>query len=343
MPTNFGQFDYGNALAQLNAKYANQGGAMAYDRYRNELAGLERQRIATAATSAAGAPVDDAAAKAQRAHDELFGLARGRLDELRGDNTDQMVLNALRERSGANAGPYDPTTVNALMTGASAQAQQSERNALAQLAKTGLSPSDPAYQAAANEILARRQASNQQARLGIQQNANVANYGARGQALGQLGSFNSMRNAGITDAQRYLGGLLAADTYVQPEPSMDWNQALAQQQYAYNQNWMAQQGQQGQQQQAQSVARPTATARPPTIAANQQGFVQYSRPAGPPSPTSGAIRVGGSAAPTGQSYINGFNTTTGVQQGTGYVQLSGQPQTRINYGTGVYNPSRPTY
>lgn len=141
---------------------------------------------------------------------ELFGMARGRATQLANDPVDALVLKALQERSGANAGPYDATTRNAMFT------QQAEMAAAAQQNQMGGirgNVADPAYQARVAELQGQRQQSLQGARLGIDLTANRANYDARGQALGQLGTFNQVHNGAVTDAQRYLGGLLRDEVF----------------------------------------------------------------------------------------------------------------------------------
>lgn len=103
-----------------------------------------------------------------------------------GTDIDAMILAALQERAGKDAGPFDETTQNALMTSAAQQAAQQALNARGRISG---SAGDPSVQAAINESEARRLAAVQGARLGIQTQANVANYDARGQALGQWGDY----------------------------------------------------------------------------------------------------------------------------------------------------------
>jgi len=103
-----------------------------------------------------------------------------------GNSTDDMLRQALMERAGAGAGPYDEATRNALMTQASDTAGQVALNARGRIHG---SAGDPSVIAANNEADARRLASIQGAQLGINTQANVANYNARGQALGQLAGY----------------------------------------------------------------------------------------------------------------------------------------------------------
>lgn len=112
-----------------------------------------------------------------------------RIQQMRqgGGGTDDMLRRALEERAGAGAGPYDEATRNALMTQASDTAGQVMLNSRARIQG---SAGDPSVIAANNEADARRLATIQGAQLGINTQANVANYNARGQALGQLAGYN---------------------------------------------------------------------------------------------------------------------------------------------------------
>lgn len=147
-----------------------------------------------------------------KAKDELYGLARGAVS--RTNSIDDLLLQALQERSGKDAGPFDATTRNALMTQASDAAGQAMLNAKGRISG---SAGDPSVMAANNEADARRSQAIQQAQLGINTQANVANYDARGQALGQLGSYNQQVQGNKTDNERYLMGLLAQETQYQPD------------------------------------------------------------------------------------------------------------------------------
>lgn len=144
--------------------------------------------------------------QAQKNRDELFGLARGDLNNK--NPIDQMVLQALQDRSGPDAGPFDATTKGALMTQASDAASQAMLNAKGHIQG---SAGDQSVIAANNEADARRSQAIQQAQLGINTQANVANYDARGQALGQLGGYNQQVIHNQMDNSRNLQNLLRAD------------------------------------------------------------------------------------------------------------------------------------
>lgn len=161
------------------------------------------------ATAGAGG-VDPAKAQSDANTAEILGDARGRVSELRSDPVDAMVLKALQARASGASQPYDATTRNAMFTGQADMAAAAMQNQLGHLQGN---PSDPSYQAQVSELQGQRQQALQSARLGIDQQANLANYNAQGTALGQTGAFNQSHNAGITDAQRYLGDSLKQQNF----------------------------------------------------------------------------------------------------------------------------------
>lgn len=154
--------------------------------------------------------VDQAKAQSDANNARIDSLMQGRLDQLKGDPVDQMVLAALQQRSGPDAGPYDATTRNAMFTKQAEMAAAAMKNQAGHLAGN---ISDPSYQAQLAQLQSARQKALQSAQLGIDQTANLANYDARGQALGQLGSFNQAHNAAITNQNNSLAGLLADRNY----------------------------------------------------------------------------------------------------------------------------------
>lgn len=147
-----------------------------------------------------------------RAKAELYGMARTAANTPNAQ--DQALLAMLNERAGAQGGPFNDATKQALMTQAADSAGYA---ALQSKARIQGSAGDPSVMAANNEADARRMAQIQQAQLGINTQANVANYDARGQALGQLGAYNQMAQNRQTDNQRYLMGLLQQETQYRPD------------------------------------------------------------------------------------------------------------------------------
>jgi len=137
---------------------------------------------------------------------EAYGLARGAVNDQ--NPIDQQILAMLQSRSGADGGPYNQATRNALMTQASDTAGQVALNARGRIQG---SAGDPSVMAANNEADARRLQSIQQAQLGINSMADVANYNARGQALGQLGSYNQQMQGNKTDARNNLINMLGRE------------------------------------------------------------------------------------------------------------------------------------
>jgi hypothetical protein len=115
-----------------------------------------------------------------------------------GNGVDDLLRQGLMERAGAGAGPYDAATRAALMTQASDTAGQVALNSRGRIHG---SAGDPSVMAANNEADARRLATIQGAQLGINTQANVANYSARGQALGQLAGYqNNQQDFGLRQA-----------------------------------------------------------------------------------------------------------------------------------------------
>jgi hypothetical protein len=122
------------------------------------------------------------------------------------DPMDAMLRQQLMARASGQNQPYDARTIGALKTGANEQAASAEmaNNMRAQqlLEQRGFKPGDPGYEAAMSRNQLARQQANQAASLGINQQANVANYNAQGQALGQMGGYQTdayNRQAGALD------------------------------------------------------------------------------------------------------------------------------------------------
>jgi hypothetical protein len=193
-------------LNNLRAPTTTMGGQMdAYQARQQQLMSQlrnlsQQQQAMQNTTAAANDPV-------QKAKDEMYGLARGAVTTK--NPIDQQILAMLQERTGADAGPFNAETRNALMTSASDAASQAMLNAKGRI---NGSAGDPSVVAANNEADARRSLAIQQAQLGINTQANVANYDARGQALGQLGGYNQAVQRNQTDNERYLMGLLSQES-----------------------------------------------------------------------------------------------------------------------------------
>jgi hypothetical protein len=122
------------------------------------------------------------------------------------DPMDRMLRDQLMARASGQNQPYDARTINALKVGANDQAGAAEmannQRAQQSLEQRGFKPGDPGYEAAMSRNQLERQRANQQASLGINQQANVANYQAQGQALGQAGGYQTdmfNRQAGAMD------------------------------------------------------------------------------------------------------------------------------------------------
>jgi hypothetical protein len=135
------------------------------------------------------------------------------------DPMDVMLREQLMARASGRSQPYDARTINALKVGANEQAAAAEmannQRAQQSLEQRGFKPGDPGYEAALSRNQLARQQANQAAALGINQQANLANYAAQGQALGQMGGYQSdayNRQAGALDRlQRQYDKVSMAD------------------------------------------------------------------------------------------------------------------------------------
>ena len=162
--------------------------------------------------TAAKAPADPIEA----ARAEAYGLARGATRDR--NPIDAQILEMLQQRAGPQGGPYDDATRSALMTQASDAAGQAALNAKGRIQG---SAGDPSVMAANNEADARRAQAIQQAQLGINTQAGLANYDARGQALGQLGGYNQQVQRNQTDNQRFLIDMLTREQQTIQQPRID--------------------------------------------------------------------------------------------------------------------------
>ena len=131
-------------------------------------------------------------------NDRAQAQVSGRLGELRNDPVDRMLMQQLTGRTQGDV-PYSDTVTNAMMTQRGEQSAAGQQAAVDRLLRSGLSPSDPAFHAALAQLESGRQGSLQSLRTQIDSQANLANYDARGQAIGQLGGLNANRNNAITN------------------------------------------------------------------------------------------------------------------------------------------------
>lgn len=155
----------------------------------------------------------------QRAQDQkVLGQASGRLSELRGDPIDQMLLDQLTGRVTGGDVPYSDSVINAMFAQRSDQAAAGQQAAVDRLLKAGMNPGDPGFAAALAELESDRQKSMQSLRSQIDSVANLANYDARGQSMGQLAGVNNARNAAITNQNNYLTDLLATQSVSRQRP-----------------------------------------------------------------------------------------------------------------------------
>ncbi len=142
--------------------------------------------------------------------ENMYRLLSGRVDDLKSDGMDEAIKAQLMQRISGASMPFDQATKDAHFTAASDQAAAT---AQAQAGRLRGNPADPSYQAQVREIEAGRAQAGQQARLGVDMQANLANYDARGQAMAQGGSWNRGRQGAITGQTNLLAQTLGAQQF----------------------------------------------------------------------------------------------------------------------------------
>ncbi len=141
---------------------------------------------------------------------QAYDLAHGGIDRITNDPTDQFIRQALQTAAGPDGGPFNSTTRNAMFTnamessGADAQAQSIMESA----AQRGLSPNDPSVQAALRRTQGDQAKAGQRARLGIDLQANPANYAAQQSAVNRLGDYNTGKQQQTQSAEDRLREML---------------------------------------------------------------------------------------------------------------------------------------
>lgn len=149
---------------------------------------------------------------------EAYDIARGGVSRAAGtDPTDQFIMERLKAAAGPGGGPYDATTRNAMFTQQASMAGHAAGNEgnqiLQQAAERGLSADDPAVQAALRRVQGGQAQAAQRARLGIDLEANRANYGAQQAALGQLAGVRAQQRGEQTSAEDRLRQMLLGETF----------------------------------------------------------------------------------------------------------------------------------
>jgi len=144
------------------------------------------------------------------ANKRLFGILEQQAATQGRSAEDQLLMEALRARVSGSDVPFNATNINAFKTNAAESGAAAERANASQLqeqmAQRGLSPSDPAYQAAMSRLQTQRQQGNQAAGLQIDMNANQANYAARAQGQQQMQTAVDSRSARERAAATDLAG-----------------------------------------------------------------------------------------------------------------------------------------
>ena len=141
---------------------------------------------------------------------QAYDLARGGIDRLANDQTDQFVRQGLQQAATAGNGPYDATTRNAMFTNAmeSSGQQAQVQSIMDSAAERGMNPNDPSVQAALRRAQDGQAQTAQRARLGIDLQANRANYAAQQSGLDRLGGYNMNRQEQQTGAEDRLRTML---------------------------------------------------------------------------------------------------------------------------------------
>lgn len=200
---NLADVQYQRRLTQPSGMMATPGQFAAYNAQQNAL----RQASNQAMDAELGMQYQDPSRNPQAAFQRILGTSEDFYNQNSGESAmDSMLREQLMARVSGQQQPYDATTINALKTGANEQAAQAQmvndQRAQANLQERGFKPGDPGYQAAMARSQLQRQQANQQASLGINQQANLANYNAKGQAIGQasqVGNEQYQRQAGALD------------------------------------------------------------------------------------------------------------------------------------------------
>jgi len=269
----------------------------------------------TAAQEAAKFDPNSAENRAEGNRLQAYDLARGGVDRLANDPTDQFIRQALQQAAGGQGGPYDATTRNAMFTSAmegsghDAQVQSIMESA----AQRGMDPNDPSVQAALRRAQDGQAQSAQRARLGIDLEANRANYSAQQSAVDRLGGYNMDRQAQQTSAEDRLRDML-------------WNEGINKNDAGGMGGGFVMSG--GGRAPAPSPA-PAPQPTPQPIRTMQTQVPQPRAAVGPTSTTYNQQQLAqqGYVKPVGGT---GMVTRPPVPgQGTGFVQKAGQPNTRI--------------
>ena len=276
--------------------------------------------------------------RAEQNWDKALSNTEGRGDAVMNDPYTQAALDRFKGVLGGDV-PYTAAVQTQQLSrqaDAGATALGAQREMLAeQMGALGGSLADPSAQAALRRLMGANQAQNN-ANLGdMQTKATLTNFGARNDAAsqlagirgGQLGMANGQYNqAAQMYANQQISGqhANAAPMGYQQSPGLNYNPG----------------GNQGMTP-APAPVRPT----PKPVLAGGTGPAPYrvSTPSQKPYGQVGAYTNRPSTTPVTPAYKNGVNTATNVPYGTGYVQMAGQPGTRVNMNSGLYNPHRPVY
>jgi hypothetical protein len=174
-------------------------------------------QASNAAASGGSGGMSDIDAKAEANKREAYDLARGGVTRVTEDPVDKMIRDQLASVVSGKNVPFNDEVRNAMFSeqadmGAAANSNRAEK-ILAQATERGLSPNDPAVQAALRNSLTQQQLGAQGARQDIAKVANLANFNASQTGTRDLAGINESYQNRITGAEDRLRGMLWTERF----------------------------------------------------------------------------------------------------------------------------------
>jgi hypothetical protein len=214
---------YGMSVNRNQGQIFSRGPSVGDQQLTNTTRQLEQQALQNQRRQATQQAAQDAFAaselqRRENVRDELYGRARGRIDEVRGNELDQSIAAELQRRVEGESQPFDDATRNAMLA---QQAEMGDAALQAQMRQMGGRPGDPGADAQRRALELGRARSAQGAARNIDMQRSLANYQAQGQALSQGSNINRARQAEITDAERFLSSLLGQEQFQAGAPSQE--------------------------------------------------------------------------------------------------------------------------
>ena len=175
-------------------------------RLHNLRAGQARDQQALQGQAFAAGELD----RRDQTRDELYGRARERVDEIRGDPMDAAIADELQRRISGESAPITDDVRNMMLSQGADQGAAMER---AQLAGMGGRPGDPAFESMRMQTALGRQQDMQGMTRDLAIQQQLQNFAARGQAMGQGAGFTRARQDAISGADRRVQDLLANEEF----------------------------------------------------------------------------------------------------------------------------------